>query len=146
MALILTISLGFSVMGMLSLLILKRYELDTGKVVFAEARPRVGYYLERAVRLFVSVLPSLIYHALLRAKNAFLFFIHAAVARAALAIEQLLERILHTVREKTSPPRAPGEVSAFLREVADHKKQILHRRPRLRRTKKEEPSFQKEEK
>ena len=130
MVLFFTIALGLSIGGMASLLALKRYELDTGKLVMADVRPVVGEFFHRVVVMVGSRLPDFAQRSAARATQALRALAHHMVARATLGLEQMLERVLHTVREKTSPPRAPGEASAFLREVADHKKQILKRRPR----------------
>lgn len=131
------ITLGLSIVGMLALLGFKRYELASGRVFFSAVRPRVVSSLERGVRLVGETLPARA-RELARVEGAKLRTrLHVLFARAVLFIEHMLERILHVVRENTEPERVVGEASAFLREVANHKKKLQRHSPARREIKEE---------
>jgi len=49
-------------------------------------------------------------------------------ASMASARREGFERVLSAVREQTEELRKPGEASAFLREVAEHKRKLSHHR------------------
>lgn len=127
MVLFLTTLLGLSIVGMAAMLWLKRYELTTGRVVLSGIRPVVGTYLSRVFVWIEKILPALVRSQLSQAGQALRILAQRLIAQSILTFEHALERLLHTVREKTAPTREPGEASAFLREVADHKKKLLHR-------------------
>jgi|SRR6185437_8168591 len=120
----LIIMLVVSIVGMTSLLGAKRYELATGNLIFANSRPRMAKFSNRMVFLFGTAVPLYLRWQAGRLYRASTAWIHRATARGAVKIEAWLERTLHIVREKTSPNRTPGEASAFLREVAEHKKRL----------------------
>lgn len=127
MVLFLTTLLGLSIVGMAAMLFLKRYELTTGRMVLSGVRPVVGTFLSRGLLWIEKILPVLVRSQLSRAVQALRDLVQRLIAQSILMFEHALERLLHTVREKTAPAREPGEASAFLREVADHKKKLLHR-------------------
>ena len=121
-------TLGISVVGMTGLLVFKRIELTTGRVVFERLRSRVGSVFHQGLQWTEQVLPELargwIQHAIALCRR----LAQEGIARGVLLLEQGLERILHLIRRTTEQPqRGSGEVSAFLREVADYKKKILRR-------------------
>jgi hypothetical protein len=123
----LIIVLAVSIVGMLALISVKSYELSTGKLLFAGARPRISRFSQRMVFIFGTALPRFVVWEARRVYRWLASFAHSAVARAALRLERWLESVLTTVREKTTTTRAPGEASAFLREVAEHKKKLTGR-------------------
>jgi len=51
---------------------------------------------------------------------------HRTTAWSVLQVERMLEKTLHTLRHTTAA-RADGEASAFLREVAEHKKSLIEK-------------------
>jgi hypothetical protein len=128
----LTIALGVSILGLLSLLTLKRIEMRTGKVVFAGLRPGLRRFFHIILVVVEHVIPGVIKHVW----RAILRFMRGGaqrmIARAILMFEMTLERVLHTVRTTSTAPQGHGEVSNFLREVAAHKRALLKRAPSKR--------------
>jgi biopolymer transport protein ExbB/TolQ len=127
MALFFTVTLAVSIAGMLLLLGFKRYELSSGKLLFVSGRPAIGNFFKRVFWWIEKVLPALVR---VYGRRAFRFAkaaLQRGLARSILWLERTLEHILRTVREKTETPRAPGEASAFLREVAEHKRKLSRR-------------------
>ncbi len=129
MVLLLTITLAVSILGIVSILAVKRWEMETGHVLWAGLRPTVGVFLARSLFWIERRAPRLVRELLRSAGNSLLILMHRLVAKGVLIAERGLERTLHLLRHKTDAPRAQGEASAFLREVAEHKKKLL-RRPR----------------
>jgi len=127
MVLFFTVLLALSLAGMLTLLGTKHYELATGRVIFAGVRPSFSQWMSRAVFLFGTALPTYLRWQFSRACAAVSAWIQKITARGVVAVEHWLERVLHTVRKKTEAPRAPGEASAFLREVGEYKKKLSKR-------------------
>jgi len=127
MALFFTITLVLSIAGMLSLLAFKRYELSSGTVIFAGIRPAIGDFFRRALWWIEKVLPALARAYSRRIMRWCKVTLERAIAQGILWIEYTLEKILRSVREKTDAPRAEGEASAFLREVAEHKRKLSSR-------------------
>ncbi len=124
MVLDLIILLIVSIAGMLALISAKRYELVTGNLIFASARPRLAKFSNRMVFLFGTAVPLYIRWQLGRLYRVATSWVHRVTARVVVKVEHWLENILKNVREKTAPNRQPGEASAFLREVAEHKKKL----------------------
>ena len=127
MVLLFTILLGVSITGMVLLLSVKRYELNNGRVLFVSIRPTLSSLSHRLSFLIGRVFPALVRNYALLSKRGLATLLHNGVARATLLLEFTLEKVLHVVREKTTSERPAGEASAFLREVADHKKKLLKR-------------------
>ncbi|MBI2005133.1 hypothetical protein HYS79_03215, partial [Patescibacteria group bacterium] len=127
MAGVFSITLGTSIVGMALLLILKHLELKTGRVLLGSARPAVGRFFNAGLVWLEYILPALLRQALFRAGRALRTWVREVIARGIVFFERILEAVLFTVREKTRAPKGAGEVSAFLREVADHKKKLLKR-------------------
>ncbi len=128
----LTVTLGVSIFGLLMLLVLKRYEVRTGRVMFKGLRPKTNRFFHSILVFIEQVIPSMT-HAVVR---GFLRLMRGAlqriVARAILMFEYTLEHVLHRVRQTSQPPPGQGEVSTFLREVAAHKRKLLKRSPKNR--------------
>lgn len=114
---------ALSATGMLAMLLVRRYEIKNNRLVFARARPKVAQAVETSAFVAGTVVP-------LVARHWGEFFvewcklrIHRATAWCVLWTERVLERVLRTIRHSTAP-KAEGEASEFLREVAEHKKQL----------------------
>lgn len=126
MVLFLTALLVLSSLGMLLILILKRYELNTGHVLFEEMRPKVGGFFTRNLIWIEEALPSLFSEGAGRAYRYVRGKIERGAAFAVIFLEQGLIRVLRSIRKSTSAPKmSDTEASPFLREVAEHKKKIL---------------------
>lgn len=125
MAPILSITLAISIVGMISLLLLKRYELNSGRIFLGSARPAVGAFFHRKLMWIEYALPGLMRSGVRALYANLRILAHRAVAWVVVKVEQGLERALHNVRHKTTlAPRRGEETSAFLREVAEHKKKL----------------------
>ncbi|HEY5383112.1 MAG TPA: hypothetical protein VIJ88_00990 [Candidatus Paceibacterota bacterium] len=127
MVLFFTATLVLSILGMVALLGFKRYELASGNVILASVRPAIGTFCKHALWWVETVLPALVRVYSRRALRYAKATLQWAIARSILWVEHTLEQVLHTVREQTEAPRAPGEASAFLREVAEHKRKLSRR-------------------
>ena len=127
MVLFFTVTLVFSLCAMALLLAVKRYELSTGRVVFAGVRPKVGSFLDGTLRLGRYILPGLARHYIERAVRALVIKLHLWVARAILKLQNLLERVLQSMRTRTGHVDVNREPSGFLREVANHKKNLSYK-------------------
>jgi len=129
MAGVFSITLGTSIVGMSLLLILKHMELKTGRVLLGSARPAIGRFFHAGLVWLEHILPALLRQALFSAGRTLRAWVRETIARGIVFFERALEFVLLTVREKTRAPKGTGEVSSFLREVADHKKKLLKRSP-----------------
>lgn len=125
MVLFFTTTLSVSIIGLVGLIVLKRFELETGHVVFLDFRPRFGSFFEQVLLWAEHILPTLARVWSRRALRAASARVHRGVARLVLFLEHGLERSLHFIRHSTDVRRSAGEASAFLREVAEHKKKLL---------------------
>ncbi len=129
MVTIFTTTLGISIFGMLALLLLKRYELKTGHVLFAGLRPRVNRVFKISLFYVERVLPALVLFLAERSVRSVVTVFHRLTAQGIVFVEYWLERVLETLRMTTHIPHSEIPASAFLREVAEHKKTILKRAP-----------------
>lgn len=118
--------LGVSIVGLVGLVAVKRWEMQSGHILFSAARPSVGLYLSLALNFVEERAPELVRQWAARAWKAARAGLHFLVAWAVLHVERMLERTLHTLRH-TTQERSEGEASAFLREVAEHKKSLMGR-------------------
>jgi hypothetical protein len=121
-------TLSISIVGLVLLLWVKRWELRTGRVVFAGVRPHVAELSHSTLVWFERVLPHLAQVYARRTARAAEDMLHHGAARGLLAAEHGLERVLQSLRGVTEQPRANREASVFLREVAEHKRKLLHRK------------------
>lgn len=119
-----TVTLLISIAGMVSLLALKRYELNSGRIILGRARPAVGNFFHRGLSWLEYVLPGLLRAGARRLYITMRRVLHVWAARLAVRLEQGLEYALGRVRRTTAPPRASKQSSAFLREVVEHKKKL----------------------
>ena len=127
---LLTVTLGISIAGMIVLILMKRYELNTGRIFLARSRPAIGEFFHRKLVWLEHVLPGLVRGGVsgLWAEARRIF--HIAAAWAVIKIEQGLEYALRRVRHTTQAPKERGqETSTFLREVAEHKKKLQDENP-----------------
>ncbi|MEI6863821.1 MAG: hypothetical protein WCK46_00400 [Candidatus Adlerbacteria bacterium] len=136
MVLFFTTTLFVSIVGLLSLLAVKRWELKTGNVLFlARVRPTVGTMAHVFLLWVERVLPALAAHHGQRTVAVVRAWTHRTIARGVLAAERGLEHTLDTIRGATDHPKSSKEASAFLREVAEHKRRLLRRKPREKKIK-----------
>lgn len=119
-----TVTLAVSIVGMITLLMLKRYELSSGRVLLGSARPAVGNFFHRGLSWFEYVLPGLLRVGVRRLYNTVRRLLHVWLAWVVVKVEQGLEYALHRVRHTTVVPKHAKETSAFLRQVAEHKKKL----------------------
>jgi hypothetical protein len=130
MVLFFCVTLCISIVGLTTLLVVKRWELDTGNMVLAGVRPKVGRISQRLLIWVERVLPGLVVSSTTRAARGAESQLHRAFAHGLLAAERGLEHVLRSLRGMTEQPRARGEASEFLREVAAHKRKLLSRKVR----------------
>jgi hypothetical protein len=119
-----TVTLAVSIAGMISLIALKRYELSSGRVFLGSARPAVGNFFHRGLSWFEYVLPGLVRVGIKRLYGTVRRVLHIWLAWLAVHVEQRLEQALKRVRHSTVGPRPGHKSSAFLRQVAEHKKKL----------------------
>jgi len=117
-----------SIMGIVLLLSLKQWELRTGAVVGGRARAPVGSFFHAALVWVERILPTLVRVFARRLVRATSMFVHRAAALGVLWAEYALEHVLDLLRKTTSSRKGMGEASAFLREVAEHKRKLLKSR------------------
>lgn len=124
-----TTTLIFSMAGIVALLGAKRFEVATGRVVLGEVRPKIGAFFHSLLTWVERVFPALLSRSLKRGVSYASWFMHNGVARGVLVLERVLERTLAIVRYATAHPstQSAGKASAFLQEVAEHKKKLLKR-------------------
>ncbi|MDO8548165.1 MAG: hypothetical protein Q7R71_00635 [bacterium] len=128
MVLFFTATLGVSVIAMILLLAVKRFELVSGRMVFAGTRPKLSAFFERLSLWSQKILPALARQHIERLGRAAVIKLQVTIAHSVVTFEHTLERVLHTVREKTGGISVNREPSAFLREIADHKKNLLYKK------------------
>ncbi|MBX4192139.1 hypothetical protein KW798_01500 [Candidatus Parcubacteria bacterium] len=129
MVLFLTTTLGISIVGMMTLLGVKRYELSTGRMAFRSIRPFFAGAFHHVVVFFEHFLPALVYVQVRKVVMRAASFVQRIIAHAILVAEYWLEQALNTLRMTTHIPHPSVPASAFLREVAAHKKSLLKRSP-----------------
>lgn len=115
---------------MISLLMLKRYELSSGRVFLGSARPAVGNFFHRGLSWIEYILPGLVRVGVRTMYNTARRVWQVWAGRLAVRVEQDLERALKRVRRSTAGPRPGGyQSSAFLRQVTEHKKKLQDDNP-----------------
>jgi hypothetical protein len=129
---VLTVTLGVSIVSLLSLLVIKRREMKTGRVMFATLRPSLRRFFHTILVVVEHVIPGLVKHVVHGILRFMRGGVQRMIARAILFFEMTLERVLHRVRTTSTAPQGSGEVSNFLREVAAHKRALLKRAPSKR--------------
>jgi hypothetical protein len=133
MATFFSITLAVSIVGLVLLLVLKRYEMTTGRVVMGGLRPWVGSFFHHALHFVERGMPALMRSFIGKVLGVVRTQARHGFARVILLFEYNLERVLHVVRQK-SRKRSLGEgvASEFLQEVAAHKQKLLRRAPKNR--------------
>ncbi|MBY0294274.1 hypothetical protein K2Q08_03005 [Patescibacteria group bacterium] len=129
MVLFFTVLLAISITGLVSLLALKRWELRTGNMLLAGARPHVSEASHKILIWIERVLPHLVVQLVHRGVQQGRVLVHRGAAHSLLWAEHTLERVLTKLRGVTEHPRSSSkEASAFLREIAEHKRQLVQDR------------------
>lgn len=123
--------LAISIAGLVTLIALKRWEMHTGRVVLGTLRPTASKALGEALYFAEAGMPVMLKRAGRRAYAIARSLFHRFVAWSVLHTERLLERTLRAVRGATQL-KGEGEVSDFLREVAEHKRSLLKRSAKSR--------------
>jgi hypothetical protein len=128
----LTVTLFVSMIGLCSIVAVKRFELSTGHVVFAGVRPAIGAFLSACLHWIEGIAPNLLKQWLYRAYVLVRAVAHRLVALGVLWTERTLEQTLRMLKHKTALPRkdAPQDASPFLVEVAKHKRYLLRQAPK----------------
>jgi len=116
--------LGVSILGLVSLIAVKRFELATGRILLSNIRPATGYMLGRGLHFVERSAPALVRHGLTRLYAQVRTGLKSLVAWSVFHTERLLEQTLRTLRHTTAA-RGENEASKFLREVAEHKRSLL---------------------
>lgn len=128
MELFLITTLLVSCAGLVILLSLKRFEMRSGKLIMGSVRPKVGGVMHSGVVFVESVLPALFIRSAKRLLSGMNVWIQKTFARAIVFFEQTLRWMLDSIHEMTTKPRqGGGPASAFLREVAEHKRKLQKR-------------------
>ena len=110
---------------MISLILLKRYELNSGRIFLASSRPQIGDFFHRKLSWLEYVLPGLIRVGMRRTYLLVRQVVRVWAARLFAKVERMLETALLRVRQSGVAPRRQGpESSAFLRQVTEHKKKL----------------------
>jgi hypothetical protein len=132
MALIFSITLLLSIVGLTLLLGIKRYELNTGRMVLKGVRPAVRRVVHTAVLYVEYLLPFLARRSLAHAARVARVVLSRAAARMALFVEETLHHALLGVEHMMQPRQSGGAASGFLEEVAEHKRKLLRKPPEHR--------------
>ena len=120
-------TLCVSIVGLSALLYAKHRELTTGKIFFADARPRLADFFHTVLFWIERVLPTLAHDYARLLWHRTLHYVHTGTAYVVLKAEHYLERILHTLRHTTEMNRGVGQASDFLRQVAEYKEKLKGR-------------------
>src|SRR3989344_3915184 len=126
MVVLLTALLCISLAGLACVLYAKHWEQTNGKLMMSRVRPKGGEVLGVGLNFIEHRAPALLRETALRGYAAARTLVHRTVAWAVLQVEQMLEKTLHTLRHTTAA-LSEGEASAFLREVAEHKKSLIEK-------------------
>jgi hypothetical protein len=123
--------LWFSIVGLVSLLVIKRFELSTGAVFLGSVRPKVGALFHTTLVWVERSLPALAVSALEQSSARGRSLVHYLTAHAVIVAERMLERTLGVLRYLTQPQigGSTRQASSFLREVAEHKRKLLKHSP-----------------
>ncbi len=124
MILFFTITLVISIVGLVSLIALKHWELATGRVLSVTMRPQATKTLAGASLWVEHIAPALLRREAARLYRHAVVQFHRLLAQGILIFEMGLERLLETLRMNTQIPPSDASASAFLREVSAHKKAL----------------------
>lgn len=122
----LTSILIFSSLAMMLLLYVKHLEMRSGRLLFAKIRPHVSAASVRLTATVEQHIPVVLERALRYALHWIRVRVRDIVARILLTVEHSLEAMLDGIKHSLTPPHgASGQASsAFLREVAEHKRKL----------------------
>ena len=120
-----TITLCLSSLGLILLLSIKRYEMQTGHVIFQRVRPSLNRMLHNIVLFIQHILPLIARRGVASAFRYLRALLSSSLARLTLYTEVTLRRMLTTMQETMQPRRGGGSASTFLQEVAEHKSRLL---------------------
>jgi hypothetical protein len=110
---------------MVLLLVLKRFELKSGRVIGGSLRPKVGEAAHNVLTWVEYRAPALAESVTRRTYRYVRSHLHRATAVGIVVAERGLERMLRGLRQNTGVTDTNKNASEFLREVAAHKKQIV---------------------
>lgn len=125
MVLFFTSTLVISILGLTSLLLIKRWEMQTGNILWARVRPAIGGFFHRRLVWIEHAAPALVRQGSMRLYRKASATVHTLFARIVLLAERGLEASLGFLRRATEAPRGEGEASAFLKEVGEYKKKLV---------------------
>ncbi|MDE2212924.1 MAG: hypothetical protein KGJ34_00065 [Patescibacteria group bacterium] len=128
MVIFLTAVLLCSSLGMVLLLAIKHWEVSKDRMLFRSTRAQVNESFAIYLNFFASRLPSLAQEKGRTHIEAVEVWCKGMLARVLLKAEGVLERMLRTLKQTTAPHSAQGQVSAFLQEIAEHKRTLAHTR------------------
>jgi hypothetical protein len=119
-----TVTLCISIIGIMSLFVLKQIELSTGSILFSAFRPKINLFFKTCLVIVERVIPGLARegagHVFSKMREA----VKVVLARMVLKAETMLQDWLRFLKDKFNPRHARGEASAFLKEVGEYKKQL----------------------
>jgi hypothetical protein len=124
-----TTTLGISTIGLTLLVGIKHWEVTRGRMLARGLRARTHTFFHHIVLWVEHIIPTVARLYSRWAWRRSLSVLHRVSAHAVLRVEHTLERVLHGLRHSTDVKRGMGEASAFLREVAEHKKKLLRTEP-----------------
>lgn len=127
MALFFFTTLSISILGLILLLGLKRYEMVKRRMFFARSRPSISRVVHAGEFIAQYFLPYLVRRGFLVLWRRVRTGVLRGFARLTLWVEHTLHRMLGTLQHMMEPSRGRGQVSAFLQEVADHKQKLLRK-------------------
>jgi hypothetical protein len=126
MATFFSITLGISIVGLVLLMALKRYELKSGRVLFGRLRPELDRLGFNSLVIIEHILPRALKISGKRAARALTTLLRTGWMHAMRTVQKMLERILRRVSTSARPQRAGGEVSPFLQQVSEHKRALAN--------------------
>ncbi|HYF13230.1 MAG TPA: hypothetical protein VD928_02960 [Candidatus Paceibacterota bacterium] len=132
MVLFLIITLAVSLVGIILILSVKRYEMRTGKMFFRRSRPALAKPFRTSSLIIEHLLPLIARRSIERGAIALRITLGRFLAKVTLMIESILRRMLAAIHRFVEPRESGGPASAFLQEVAAHKRKLLRRAPEKR--------------
>jgi hypothetical protein len=104
---------------------IKQWERTSGSMLGRRLRARSHRFFSTMLLWIEHIIPTVVRLYSRWAWRATLCLLYRSAALLVLRVEKGLERTLHALRHSTDVKRGMGEASAFLREVAEHKKKLL---------------------
>lgn len=126
MVVFLTVLLCVSLSGLACVLYAKHWEEMHGKLMMSKVRPKAGEVLGAGLNFVERRAPALLRNTAAAGYAAARVLMHRSAAWSLLHLERMLEKTLHTLRH-TTDKAGGGEASAFLRDIAEHKKMLQER-------------------